>query len=541
MHWNSVQLTTGRKDMFLAGNVVSSPFSRKISGQRRSTVRRRSVKSRLNNKLKTNNNLSDENKNQNIGKNITENEQTFKSIFHHSSDIMFREIKIHRQTKLLLIYVDGMVNVDIIISEILKPLMYKGLPQGLGKAEKFAQLCEQEHLSFLQTKKLSNIEDIAKHIVKGNLALLFEGDTCALAADVRKFKTRNIEESTTEATIRGPKESFTENLRTNTTMLRRKLATPKLKIESLQIGKLTHTDVNLVYIDGTVSMSVLNEVRERVSLIEADGILQSGYIEESIEETHFSPFPQIQNSDRPDVVASGLLKGKVAILTNGTPFALVVPMTFWTGLQSPDDYSQRFLFVTMMRWIRYLFTIFSVIFPSIYVALTNFHPEMVPPKLMLNIAALRENAPFPTVIEVFMMEIMFEGLREAGLRLPKQIGPLVSIVGALVIGQAAVAAGIISAPIVIVVSASGIASFIIPQYSFGLPMRMLRFPLLILSGAFGLFGTAIGFITILIHLIQLHSFGTPYFTPVAPVLMHSLKEVLIRWPRKLVKKKEANS
>jgi spore germination protein len=187
----------------------------------------------------------------------------------------------------------------------------------------------------------------------------------------------------------------------------------------------------------------------------------------------------------------------------------------------------------MNRWIRYIFAVFSVFFPSVYIALTNFHPEMVPPKLMMSVASLRETAPFPTVIEVFLMEFMFEGLREAGIRLPKQIGPLVCVVGALVIGEAAVRAGIISAPIVIVVSAAGISSFVIPRYRFSFPLRMLRFPLLILSGMFGLFGIAIGIIAILIHLIQLSPFGVPYLTPVSPLISRSLKDVLMRKPRKL--------
>lgn len=493
-------------------------------------------KSQLKNKLKTYNNQSNENRDQNINKNIIENERVFKTIFQNCSDVMYRNITIYKETKLLLIYVDGMVNADIIISEVLEPLMYKGFPQGLGKADKIAQICEQEHLPFLQTKKLSGYDDIAEHIVKGNLALLFDGEKYALSADIKKYDTRSIEESMTEASLRGPKESFTENLRTNTTMLRRILATPKLKIESIKIGKLTHTDLIIVYIDGIVSMTILSEVRKRLNQIEADGVLGTGYIEEFIEDTHFTPFPLMLDSERPDVVAAGLLEGKVAILTNGSPSALIVPMTFWAGLQAPDDYYERFLFISAVRWIRYLFAFASILIPSLYVALTDFHPQLVPAKLMLNIAALRENAPFPTVIEVFMMEFMFEGLREAGIRLPKQIGPLVSIVGALVIGDAAVNAGIISAPVVIVVSGAGIASFIIPRYSFGFPMRLLRFPLLILTGLFGLYGTAIGLMAILIHLIQLESFGTPYLSPVAPLNLQGIRDVLIRWPRKLAKK-----
>lgn len=486
--------------------------------------------------LESNDNQCTENNSQNTSKNLIENEQILKNIFQNCSDIVFRKITIHGQTRLLLIYVDGMVDTDIINSNVLRPLLYDGLPQGLGTIDSVAQMCEEELLSVLQTKKLSDFGDITEHILKGNLAILADKETSALLVDVKKFETRSIEEPANEPALRGSRESFTENLRTNTTMLRRIIATPKLKIESVKIGKLTHTDVAVVYIEGTVSMPVLNKIRERLNRIQVDGILESGDIEEFIEDTHFSPFPQMLNSERPDVVAAGLLEGRVAILTNGSPSTLVAPMTFWAGLQAPDDYSHRFLFISLVRWIRYVFTIISVLLPPLYIALTNFHPEMVPPILMLNIASLRESAPFPTVIEVLMMEIVFEGLQEAGIRLPKQIGPLVSIVGALVIGEAAVNAGIISAPVVIIVSTAGIASFIIPRYSFAFPMRMLRFPLLILSGLFGLFGIAIGIITIIIHLIHLSSFGAPYLSPVAPFDKRGFKDVLIRWPRKLVKK-----
>jgi spore germination protein len=489
-------------------------------------------KSHLKNKLKTNINQSFENSSSDISKNIAENEQFLKNIFQNCSDIIFREIMIHGETKLLLIHVDGMINTDIITSNVLKPLMYDGLPQGLGTIDSIAKMFEQELFSVLPIKKLSNYGDIVDHILMGNAAILADGEDVALLADVSKFMTRAIEEPYNEAVIRGPKEGFTEQLRINTTMLRRIVATPKLKLESLKVGKLTRTDVVIAYVEGIVSLSVLNEVRKRINRIKIDAIIESGYIEESIEDTHLSPFPQMDVTERPDIVASKLVKGKVAILINGSPCALVVPMTFLEGLQAPDDYYERFLFVSFIRCIRYLLVFLSVVFPSIYISLTTFHPEMVPQDLMITIAALREKTPLPTVIEVFMMEFMFEGLREAGIRLPKQIGPLVSIVGALIIGEAAVNAGIISAPIVIVVSIAGICSFIIPRLRSGYPFRMLRFPLLILSGTFGLFGLAIGIIAILIHLVQLSPFGTPYLTPVAPLITHRLKDLFIRWPRK---------
>ncbi|SFT07961.1 spore germination protein [Paenibacillus sp. BC26] len=469
---------------------------------------------------------------------IQENEQLFKRVFLNCSDVSFREITTDGQVRLLLIYVANMVNSEELNTNILKPLFYEGLPQGLDSVNSISQMLEQSRFSVLHIMTSSNVSGIVECVLRGHVAILVDGESSAIVADVTNFESRTIGEPSEEATLRGSRESFTELLTTNTTMMRRIFATPDLKMEQLTLGKYTKTEIVIAYLEGVVDLSVLDEVRKRVKRIRIDGILESGYIEESIEDTHFSPFPQILNSERPDVVAAGLLEGKVAILTNGTPIALIVPMTFWAGLQAPDDYFERFLFVTLNRWIRYMFVLISVFLPSIYIALTDFNPEMVPAKLMLSIAALREKAPFPTVIEVFMMEFVFEALREAGIRLPRQIGPLVSIVGALVIGEAAVRAGIISAPIVIIVPAAGISSFVIPRYSFSFPMRILRFPMLILAGLFGLFGIAIGIIAILIHLIHLQPFGTPYLSPVAPLKKGKLKDVLMRWPHKLTRKSE---
>lgn len=463
---------------------------------------------------------------------LANNENMLKTMFERCSDVVYREVALKGNARLLLVYVDGMIDKDIIQSVILKPLIYEGIPQGSGPIDSILEMYEQELFAVLQTKKVHTFSEAADLILQGHVAILADGEGSVLLADVSRFEKRSVEEPSMEASLRGSRESFTESLRTNTTLLRRIIVTPNLKMESLQIGTLTKTEVVLAYVEGIVSASMLVQIRTRVEQIELQGVLESGYIEESIEDTHFSPFPQMQSTERPDVVSAGLMEGRVAVLVNGSPIVLVVPMTFWDGLQAPDDYYERFMYVTMNRWIRYVFALFSILFPSMYIALTTYHPEMVPPKLMLNIAGLREQAPFPTVIEVFIMELTFEGLREAGIRLPQQIGPLVSIVGALVIGQAAVQAGIISAPIVIVVSAAGISSFVIPRYRFGYPFRMLRFPLLVLSGVFGLFGIAIGMIAILSHLIHLSPFGSPYLQPVAPTQRKQVKHVFIRWPRK---------
>ncbi|WP_245996047.1 spore germination protein [Paenibacillus taihuensis] len=458
----------------------------------------------------------------------------FRQQFQNCSDIQFREFTIKGGSKLLLVFVDGMMDTEVMTTNVLKPLLYDGLPEGLGTIDSIGQMCELGLFAVMQYQKLTDSGEIVDAILKGNAAVLADGESCAMLLGCTKFEKRSVEESNNEAALRGSRESFTELVRTNTTMLRRIITTPDLKMESFQVGRLTKTEVVISYIEGIAAAHVVTEVRSRIERIKLDGVLESSYIEESIEDTHYSPFPQMIISERPDVVSSSLMQGKVAILVNGTPDVIVVPMTFWDGLQAPDDFYERFLFASLNRWIRYVFAIFSILFPSIYVALTNYHPEMVPPKLMLSITGLREASPFPTIIEIFLMEIMFEGLREAGIRLPQQIGPLVSIVGALVIGEAAVRAGIISAPIVIVVSTAGISSFVIPRYRFSFPLRLLRFPLLILSALFGLFGVALGIIAMLIHLIQLKPFGTPYLTPVTPLVASKLKDIVLRWPRKLV-------
>ncbi|EJW15184.1 GerA spore germination protein [Paenibacillus alvei DSM 29] len=286
-----------------------------------------------------------------------------------------------------------------------------------------------------------------------------------------------------------------------------------------------------MYIEGIVEDSILDEVRKRVSRIEIDAVLDSGFIEEFIEDAPFSPFPTVQNTERPDVVLSSLLEGKIGIIVNGSPFVLIVPMTFWSALQAAEDYYEHFIYSTAIRWLRFTLLFISILLPSLYVAATTFHPELVPAELLLSIAAAREGVPFPAVVEALLMEFMFEALREAGIRLPKPIGSAVSMVGALVIGESAVNAGIVAAPLVIVVAFTGIASFSIPRYNVGLAFRLVRFPLLILAGALGLYGIGLGLIVLLIHLVNLRSFGVPYLTPVSPEIPGNSKDIFIRAPR----------
>ncbi|MBP1965712.1 spore germination protein [Paenibacillus aceris] len=451
-----------------------------------------------------------------LSENAVINHDALRYIFRNCDDVVFRSLKLSDHSNILLVYIEELTDST--------------------KLEEIISACIISHdfERLTQYKIVIRISEIAAKVLKGSTAIILDGKPYAYLADLSAFKQRAINEPSNEASIRGPREGFTEDLKTNLSMIRRKISNPKLKFESHQAGELTNTEFIVAYIEDKVKPELLQEVTRRLHTFRTNQLLDSGYIEEFIEDKTLSLFPQIQNTERPDSVSAGLLAGRVAIIVDGSPNALLLPMTFWSGFQAAEDHYERFLYVSAVRLLRFLLAIMSCLLPSVYVALTTFHPQMIPLSLMLSISASREGIPFPTVIETLLMELMFEGLREAGLRLPKAIGSAVSIVGALVIGEAAVQAGFISAPIVMIVAGTGIASFAFPSYSLALPFRILRFPLLILGGFLGLYGVAIGIMFIMIHLVTLKSFGIPYLKPFAPIRPNFWKDTLIRMNKRYV-------
>ncbi|MUG87138.1 spore germination protein [Paenibacillus timonensis] len=465
-----------------------------------------------------------------INRSIEANEAYIKERFQQCSDVVFRSFALKDETLLFIVYLDGMVRLQTVEENVLKPLIFIGLPQGLDRMQSLVETFRRKWLPLTNIRTDESLEDLVNHILQGGLAILVDGEDSALIAQIQDFETRSIQEPRKESTMRGSKEGFVENIRTNTSLLRRRIVHPDLKMESYKIGTYTQTEVVLAYMKGIADEKVLSEVREKLSKIALDGVIDSAYIEEWLENNSFSIFSQIQNTERPDIVTASLLEGKVTLLTDGTPFALLLPVTFWSGLQSADDYFERFVFVMLTRMVRYLMTFISFAFPALYVALSTFHPEMIPSYLMVGIATARENSPFPTVIEVFIMMVIFDGLQEAGVHLPNQLGPIVSIIGALVIGQAAVEAGIISTPIIIVISLTGVAAYTIPRYSASLPFRLIRYFLTFISGFLGFVGFAYGLIFLLIHLVMLESFGTPYLSPIAPFDGKRIRDLFIRYP-----------
>lgn len=464
---------------------------------------------------------------------LSANERVLRQIFSNSSDILFRSVAVPGQARLLLVYVDGLTDENALDQVVLKPMMFEGLPDGAENANagSLGAFLEERLVAVAQVKPVQKIGVLVEGILKGDIAMLIDGEPRALLAGLKGFEKRAIEEPSAELSVRGPRDGFTEALRTNTSLIRRRIRSEKLKMESLTLGEYSKTDIVIAYLEGVASNSVLDEVRKRIRRIQIDGVLESGYIEEFIEDAPWSPFPQIQNTERPDVVCSSLLEGKIAIFVDNTPFVLIAPMSLWAGLQAVEDYYERSIYTTFIRFIRFALLNVSLLLPSLFVSLTTFHQQLIPTNLLISVAAAREGVPFPTVIETLLMEFMFEGLREAGIRLPKPIGSAVSIVGALVIGQAAVQAGIVSASVVIIVATTGIASFAIPRYNLGTAFRLLRFPMLILAGTLGLYGVTAGIFLIVIHLLGLRSFGIPYMTPISPQFPENMKDVWIRAPR----------
>ena len=460
-----------------------------------------------------------------LSSDVNENIHVLRSIYENCSDVVFRPFFIGEKTKAFLIYIEGLCNIEEIDASVLSPLM----DEGAAKYDTLHELLEKK-LTVAKAKEVKTVSDCIKYLSIGSPVLLLENESNGFALGLAKWEKRSVEEPTAETVLRGAREGFIESLGVNTSLLRRKIRSPELKFLPMSIGRYTETEIIVAYVDGIADLTLVEEITKRLRRIDIDGVLESAYIEEMIEDNPFTPFPQILTTERPDVAVSSLLEGRVVILVDGTPFALIAPTTFYSLLQSSEDYYQRFPVGTAIRWLRYFFVLISLLLPSIYVAVSTFHHEMVPTTLLLSMASSREQVPFPALVEALIMEVTFEALREAGIRLPKQVGAAVSIVGALVIGQAAVQAGIVSAPMVMVVAITGIASFTIPRYSAGIALRMLRFPMILLAGSLGLMGVMLGIIFIMIHLCTLRSFGVPYLSPMAPMKIREMRDVLIRAP-----------
>ncbi|WNS41361.1 spore germination protein [Paenibacillus sp. MMS20-IR301] len=448
-------------------------------------------------------------------------------------DLNIREFTLaDSQLRGALVCVDGMQDDRLLNMKILQFLMYDVPVPPQSYAEAARQL-----LPFSQLNEAASIESFNKSVLFGHGALLLEGLPCGLLIQLPGGPNRAITEPVSEALLRGPRLGFSEVLSENTSMLRRQGMNDQLEMKTHRAGRTIQRDIVVAYMKDIVNPDLLEEVTNRILKIDIDFLAESGYIEQLIEDNYLSPFQQAQNTERPDRVISALLEGRIAILLDGTPFALIVPVTFSMLLQSPEDYYERWLPGTLLRLLRFAASFLALMAPSLYISFISFHPGLIPTELAISIIKTRQGVPFPSLIEVLILEVAIEILREAGIRLPKPIGPAMGIVGGLIIGDAAVQAGIVSPFLVIVVAVTAISSFSIPMYSAGITLRILRFAGMLFAAVLGMYGTILFFLLICSHLTKLKSFGVPYLTPVSPFRLSDWKDLFIRAPLALMKRR----
>jgi spore germination protein KA len=465
---------------------------------------------------------------------LEEMKARLKRFFHlpKNKDIIVRDFSVGVETERpwqgIAVFVDGMADKNVINNAILQPLM---LLAHIGEESPKRQL---DHLSetLLPGNQSSIVEkwgEVVAAVLTGSTVVMLDGCNGALVIETKGWEHRNVGAAQTENVVRGSHDAFTESFRANTGLVRARLRSEHLVTEMFSVGNLARTDIGLMYVHGLTNPRLVREVRRRINAIDVDVVMDSGEFEQFLEDRPSMLIPQLLATERPDRIAAALAEGYVAIFVGNNPYVLIAPVVLWSMVHSPEDSNLRFPIGTFVRGIRWIAVFVSLLLPALYVAVTNYHPEMLPTDLMLAIAGSREQVPFPVIIEILLMEFAIELIREAGIRIPSVIGPTIGIVGALIIGQAAVQAGIISPLLVIVVSATALASFTIPNYGLSMAIRITRFIFLIGAGFFGFYGIAILFCVYIVRLSMQKSFGVPLLAPLAPSSPSS-RDVILRGP-----------
>jgi hypothetical protein len=448
-----------------------------------------------------------------------ENYQFFRERLKNCEDVEFRILNPYQQkgNDLILFYCENIID-ELIVFETLFEKIVKYYPSKNKKVDKsiLKDIFPTTSIFFID-----DVEEIIDYLFYGFCIILFPESNKAGCVCYSKKNFRQVGEPQSEVVIRGPREGFVEVIRTNIAMIRSRMPSPNLKIRFQKIGSESKTFTGVLYMDNKVPLETLSKVLDRLKGIELEDTHDSGSIERFLEERPFSLFPQIVTTERPDKLVSDVMEGRIAILIDGSPHALIVPSTFKMFLQASEDYYERYWLGVTLRIVRIFAFFVALLLPSFYIGVTTFHLEMLPTELAIAIATQKEGTPFSAFFEALIMEVFFELLREAGIRLPMPVGSAVSIVGGLVIGDAAIQAGIASPAMVIVVALTGIASFAIPKYSFAIPLRILRFGLMIITSFLGLFGLMIAMLAIFVHITSLSSFGVPYLD----IKFSSFKEV----------------
>jgi spore germination protein KA len=469
-----------------------------------------------------------------VSRDLRTNEQLLHQIFENCDDVYFRHFQIGNSNReAILLFISNLVDKELLDLSILKELL-----SGQKTRRTISMETINKHLlSTSLVQSVRTIPQVVESVTAGDIVLLVDKEDTALCIGLLSFEHRSIEKSENEVSIRGPQHAFNENMMSNIAAVRRFIASAELKVEKHIIGRVTKTPYCLVYHNSLADPKMVREVKKRIYNLNIDKVIDSSYLEEQIRDSPWSPFPTVNYTEKPDRVASQLLEGKIAIFVENSPNILTVPALFVEFLHVPEDYYQNFIFQSAIRILRYVSFFISLFLPSLFVAIVAYHHELIPASLLTSMMSQRQGVPLPTVIEVIAMEITFEVLREAGLRLPRPVGQAVSIVGALVIGDAAVQAALVMPSTVIVVATTGIASFTTPGYSMSIAIRFLRFPVLICTGVLGLLGFTLGILIIAFHLVTLKSFGVLYTGGFAPRYLADIEDSILRLPGQQTKAK----
>ncbi|KAI7282675.1 hypothetical protein KC345_g3386 [Hortaea werneckii] len=441
-------------------------------------------------------------------------------------------------TEGVLVYFNDLVDQQTVNQMILQPILLElGANQKDRSPSDWMGQLKNQVLPVGQITEVNTLDDVLAQLLEGSTIIMLQGCQEAVSAISAGGAKRSVEEPSSQTVVRGPKEGFTEDINTNLSLVHRRIKSPQLRVEFRQIGKQTKTKIAVLFLQGVAKDSIVEEVLARLDRIDTDSILDSHFIEEYIEDATFSPFPTILSTERPDAASASILEGQVVIMVDGSPFVLIGPATFIHFIQTSEDYYQRRDIATLLRVLRFGSFFLSMLLPALFIAITTINQEVLPPALLIRLSAQREGVPFPASVEVLLMELTFEVLREAGVRMPRVIGSTVSIVGGLVLGQAAVEAGFVSAALVIVVSFTAISNFIIPSFSMANAVRIVRFVMILLGATLGLFGIMCGILVLLLHMASIRSIGVSYLAPFSPFLKTDWQDVIVRSPRWAMKKR----
>lgn len=449
-------------------------------------------------------------------------------VFSECSDFVIRETiikKDKRDLTLLVVFIDELIDKNILNRDVIKALSSLEIEEGSSALKIIKQSINNSGM-----KEIHDFGTAVDSILSESAVIFIDGEATALNLSIINPNSRQIQEPENEINILGPKNSFIETIKTNTLLLRRIIRHPNLKVETLKIGDMTKTEVAVVYIKDIASQEIVNEVKTRLKKIKTDAILATGYLEQFIEDEPFTLFPLTGKSERPDKVAANILEGRVAVICDGTPFVMTVPYLFIEAFQISEDYYDKFIPTSFLRTFRLISLFIAIGLPGLYVALSSFHQNVIPFQLMLTMMSSREGIPFSSFAEALLMIVTFELIREASVRMPKPIGQTIGIIGAVVLGEASVTAGIASAPMIVVTAITALATFLAPPLT--RTVALIRIVTLIMANFMGIYGIGFTLVGFAIHLCKLRSFGVPYLAPISPINFKDLKDAGVRFPLK---------